>query len=370
MKRLFSHLIVAVFTFVLSVAGMSLFIIHRQSTVEQSKPMGMREKAQPMAQPITETSVSNETSQLRSLSPYDIEIFINANPQANAEEIWRKLGIAGKYNGESHYDLKEKFFTKCQGCEAEIYNYELDGEPGTEALLRISDRLQESCRYLVFKSTDKSSEGEGWKLLGHIDHDFGRYQMPQHFYVLSGGESWLVIRVQEASGSGVALYYDRLFKVSSGGIKEILDYPSEGHQSGVGCQPSREFSGRILNSEVNKGVATITVEFAVSYSTFCTSKDGKDVRLWSKKQRATYKLRLNSKDAVLDYANSSLSENEIKSVYNIDSLSCGDLLKYNFRELAKTASGRNRERKDWLREFLQYCERTPERQVLQQMLVR
>jgi hypothetical protein len=284
MKRILPHLIVAFLTFVLSVAGTSLFLVRHSSNVEGHKPLDAKETITKVeSQPL-----ESESSQLDSLSPYDIESFVNNNPQANVEEIWQRLGIDGEYNGESHYKAGKTFFNQCQGCEAEAYEYELDGESGMEVLLRISDRSQEACRYLIFKSIDESND-ETWKLLGHIDHDFGRYRMPQHFYVLSGGESWLIVQVQEVSGSGVALYYDRLFKVNSRGIEEVLSYPSDGHQSGMSDESERDFSGRISNCSVKHGVATVNVDYAVSYSLF--DENNKRIPLWSKKQKAVYRIR-------------------------------------------------------------------------------
>lgn len=363
MKRILPHIIVALFTFVLSVAGTSLFLVRRSSNIEGQKPLEAKETIAK----VESQALESESSQLESLSPYDIESFINNNPQANVEEIWQGLGIGGEYNGESHYNAGKTFFTQCLGCEAEAYEYELDGESGMEVLLKISDRSQEACRYLIFKPTNES-DNETWKLLGHIDHDFGRYRMPQHFYVLSGGESWLIVQVQEVSGSGVALYYDRLFKVNSRGIEEVLSYPSDGHQSGMSDESERDFSGRISSCSIKHGVAAVNVDFAVSYSLF--DENNKRIPLWSKKQKAVYRINLSSKKVTLVADNSDLSEHEIDNVYNIDSLSNEDLLKYNMRELIKITDGKDVERKEWLQGFLKKCKRTQEKTALKQLLAK
>lgn len=363
MKNFFSKTVVAFLTFFLGVIITSAFFIF-------PKPAD-KELAEPtlvVSQQLVKATLSNEESkpQLKSLSPYDIESFINSNPKTEIVEIWDKLKIADKYNGSSPNDSENGFFGGCSGCEAETYNLELDGQPGTEVLLRIEDRMQEVCRYLIFKYKNSEAEENNWQLFGHIDHDFGRYQMPQHYLVLSGGKSWLVVRVQGASGSGVALYNDRVFTVRNNKVLEILTYPADGHQSGYGSEPSREFAGRVLDSKIENDVATVEVEFTVNYSTFNDTDD--DIQLWSKRQRAILRKRLTSNQFTIDSKKSlGLSDREIESVYGIDSLTAEDLLKYNFAELKKIANGKPKQ-KEWLRKFLLLCKPSSEKNALQRLL--
>lgn len=274
MKNFFSKTVVAFFTFLLGIIITSAFFIFPKPADKELVEPNLVVSEQPV-----KATPNNEGSkpQLKSLSPYDIESFINSNPKTEIGEVWEKLKIGDKYNGDPHYDSNNGFFGGCSGCEAETYNLELDGQPGTEVLLRIEDRMQEACRYLIFKYKNAETEENNWRLLGHIDHDFGRYQMPQHYFVLSGGKNWLVVRVQGASGSGVALYNDRVFTVRNNKVVEILNYPADGHQSGYGFEPSRNFAGRILDSKIENDVATVEVEFTVNYSTFNDTDD--DIRL-------------------------------------------------------------------------------------------
>jgi hypothetical protein len=68
--------------------------------------------------------------------------------------------------------------------------------------------------------------------------------------------------------------------------------------------------------------------------------------------------------------NSDLSEHEIGEVYNIDSLSNEDFLKYNMQGLIKIADGKNAQRKEWLQDFLKKCKRTQEKTALKQLLTK
>ncbi len=365
MKNFFSKTVIAFLTFFLGVIITSVFFIFPKpadKALAEPPSVVIQQPVEAIPTPSDEKS----KPQLKSLSPYDIESFVNSNPKTEIVEIWEKLKIADEYNGSSPYDSERGFFGGCSGCEAETYNFELDGQPGTEVLLRIEDRLQEACRYLIFKYKNSEAEENNWQLIGHIDHDFGRYQMPQHYLVLSGGESWLVVRVQGASGSGVALYNERVFTVRNNKVFEILTYPADGHQSGNNFEPSRNFAGRILDAKLENGVATVEVEFTVDYSTYNDTDD--DISLWSKKQKAIFRKRLNSNQFTIDSKKSSgLSEREIEAVYGIDSLTAEDLLKYNFTDLKKIATERPKQ-KEWLRNFLRLCKPSSEKSALQRLL--
>lgn len=297
MKNFFSKTVVAIHTFLLGVIITSAFFIFPKPVEIKSaepNPIVSEQTVKTTATPNNKES----KPELKSLSPYDIESYINSNPQTEIVEIWEKLKIADKYNGILPYDSENHFFTECSGCEAKTYNFELDGKPGSEVLLRVEDRLQEACRYLIFKYKKSETKEYGWQLIGYIDHDFGRYEMPQHYFLLSDGKNWLVVRVQGASGSGVALYNDRLFTIKNDKVVEVLDYPADGHQEGVGFEPARSFAGRILESKIENNVATIELEFTVNYSTFDGTDD--DIPLWSKKQKAVFRTDLNSKKTIYD----------------------------------------------------------------------
>jgi hypothetical protein len=363
MRRISANLIVLTLTFLIGFSAVKLISLARRSLINRRPAPIMTAGAIQETKQTSVTPSSNEPK-LETLSPYGIQRFINSNPQASLEEVWHGLGIKSANFSESPHEDINDFFNKCYGCDAEIYEYDLDGQPGIELLMRVSDNLQEACRYLIFRR----GKGNEWKLMGHIDHGFGRYRMPQHFFSLSGGDPYLIIQGQGASGSGVALYYDRLFKVTSAGVEEVLSYTSGGHQSGYGFVPDRDFSGRVLSCEIGKGAAKVEVEFAVSYSNYDDS--GGNEMLWSKKQKAVYIRPFNSKRFILDPLKSGLSEKEIEAVYNIDSLTPEDLLKYNFEELRKIALGDQRESKEWLRQFLQNCEDVPHKKDLRQAVRR
>lgn len=363
MKRFSSHLLIAFFTFAVSVFGTALIFYQSSKKEAQQKIANIVETKIELPQNAEKAEAPKETEP-KSLSPYDIASFIYNNPQSDLNVVWQKLNITGKFNSLPNWEKNESFLETCSGCEAETFNYNLDDEPGNEVLLRISDNSQESCRYLLFKPID--SVGNSWKLLGFTDHDFGRYQMPQHSFLLSGGKSFLVVQAQVQSGAGVAQYNDRLFTVQKGKLIELMDYTADGHQSNFSYQGVREFSGRVNDCKIENGKAQIEIEFTVNYTGW-NEKSESDFLLWRKKQKVVYIKSLNSKQKRIDSVKSDINQKEIDTIYNVDSLTDEDVLKYNFEEL-KTIAQEKGKRNQWLREFLSHCENSKEKIILQKLV--
>lgn len=191
--------------------------------------------------------------------------------------------------------------------------------------------------------------------------------MPQHSVVVSGGKTWLLVEVQDGSGSGYAHYSYRLFKVESSRVKELLSFPSEGYLSSCLPFPVQEFSSRIVNCNESEVITTVEVEFSTAYyDDLDTSKTSE--LLWAKNQKEVYTGDTARGRLRLDASKSDMSEQEMDDIYESDPLSSENFLKYNFPQLTKIATGKNTRRKEWLRRYLNKCRDMPENNALQQML--
>jgi hypothetical protein len=306
---------------------------------------------------IAKQSVEEDTyPETNSLSPSDIEFFIDEHPQANLSRLWQRLGI------RRDTDPPNNAFPRCGNCKAQEFLYDLDGERGDEILLSIGDRLSEQYKYLLFKYT--ASGKNDWKLLGHVEA-WGKYKAAQHLIFISDGKPWLIVESQGASGSGVSLYFQTLYQVSKHGLKEILSYPVGGYQAGYGERPSRNFDGKIVSCEIKRGGVTVTLEFTVEYSMWSISRD---VPLFSKRQTLVMSRSLNGGESVIDRKRSGVSQQELETVYNIDSMTEEDFLHFNYVQLHKIAVGKDSERKHWLRNYLNRCTHSSERRQLLKLL--
>jgi hypothetical protein len=232
--------------------------------------------------------------------------------------------------------------------------YDLDAEPGDEALLKISDEISESFRYLVFRNLGDNV----WKLLGHVD-EWGKYRDSQSFTLISSGRPWLITQGQSSSGSGVAFYHNRIFEVTKNRISEVASYEYEGHQSDWDTSPTREFTSRILDIQRVPNQTRVKIELNLDYSL-----DGdKDVPLFSKRQIAVF-VSSSKSDQVLDREESTVTQRELEHVYTVDSMTEHDFLKYNLSELLNLAERGTKAQKNWLKEFLERCETSAEKQRL------
>lgn len=191
-------------------------------------------------------------------SPYDIQRFVEQNPTFDARALWQRLDGADstRLHGESL--ANNRFFEKCDYCSTETDETNV-GEFRDTVLLRIENRGTEECRYLLFQRADSAD----FHLIGFIDHDFGRYQMPKHRWVEIGERTYLVVRVQTTSGSGVSGFADRLFALHHGRLSEIAIYPGQGHEMTTCDDRALEFSGKInqiTGSPTHEMVVRVTLE--------------------------------------------------------------------------------------------------------------
>ena len=282
------------------------------------------------------------------LSPSQIEHFIDNHPKANLEKLWKRLGRNAKSETYGHD------FTLCVACNAESFEYDLDGEPGDETILKISETFGECFRYLIFKYegiTDRK-----WKVIGDVDQ-WGKYKDSRHMVVLGDGRPLLLIEGQGASGSGVSLFINQLLLVSPGGTKEILSFPASGRQSDA--EGYRDFTGQVVSYSIRQQRIEVTLRFHVSYGVYSS---GETEELFSKTQTAVYSGSINS--LTLQRSRSTISEREIEHIYNIDSMTENDFLKYNYDELLNLANHGNQKQKSWLKNDLQTFRNSDEKRML------
>ena len=112
---------------------------------------------------------------------------------------------------------------------------------------------------------------------------------------------------------------------------------------------------------------TAEIDYSVRYTIADLHNPAENIILFDKHQPATITKRVRGHEQ-FDRKRSSLSERELDAVYNIDSLSDEDFLKYNYKELMQIAAGPDLNRRAWLTQFLRTCENTSEHRRLRQML--
>jgi len=337
-------------------------IVSTSATVPASNPKSLPE-SQPVELPDT----------AKSISPIELARSINnarrAQTVVELADTWRKLG------------LEAGSFEVCgSDCEAKVFRYELSSHSGPEVVVKLTQSF-DICRYLIF---GQAKDG-GWKFLGHVDHDFNKYEMARQRIGTVNGKSFLIVRGQEGSGSGYALYAETWYEVSDKGVKPVLSYPSDGHTSPWPAGLARSFKVSTIPGAA--GANRLTVQYTVSYDT--AGYDGDNVRLeFVNRLRASYNWDAASGKFVLDPQQSNISAAEIAAIANIESeeepkdgTKIGEttfysssrafvgggyevFLKYNLPRLMTIVKGRAAKSKAWLKQFLTECRETDEKKAL------
>jgi hypothetical protein len=318
-------------------------------------------------------------------SPYEIAKLVNENrrqqklSRVNAvldlRPIWQRLR------------LDSGSFDECGGdCTAEISTLDLNSKPGPEVILKLTG-FSERCRFLVFRKV-----GRAWTVVGHVDHNFNRYQMARHRVVRFSGKPWLLIRGQEGSGSGFSLYSETWYQVSQSGIRSVLSYPVAGTTYPWPAGLAREFKAQTITDSKSSG--DLVLRYIVSYIKLDYNSN-KPSNFMINEHRVRFKWNKKTKSFKFNPARSDVSEAEISAIANIEDekSSAGKtlgsmkfysgtenkawvgggyevFLKYNLGSLMKVASDKNNKDREWLRLFLNDCHDIPEKRALTAALER
>lgn len=339
----------------------------------QHPPTQIAEDAQPTGEVDDDAQPSHETYEPIkprpvSISPYELKRLIDKNEQTedsfDLRPIWKKLGI--------EMDVDEPF-ASCDNCahccEAKIYSLNNEGGQDNEVLFALDFGEPSATLYLIFKEIGTQHNGRArWNLLGLIPYSYGApFIAPSYRVVTAGKQRWLAIEYIAGHGAGYGLDFEDWYEISERGMPQVLTY-----QTGLfACCSSPEIDSRtkILKINSKDGAATVTLQFANSFE---IDPSNERFPLWRTRRKVTYIKRRGTSKFVLDPLNSEMTGKELYALSHVyfddDGDYLKDILKYNYRELASIAAGRDTKRKEWLRDFLNTCNDSPEKQSLQKLL--
>lgn len=316
---------------------------------------------------------------LTQVDPIAVQKLIRAHPDFNVASLWRSLGIPNELDtvyrklGVAAPDSNPTFDHCLGDCVAEITRANLDADPTEEVVLKVFQRWG-LCRFLIFKPVGRPAAGLGqWRFLGHADHDFARYYMPEHRAAVLGGKRYFVMAAQGVSGTGVSLQYDRWYEIEPAGMREILSLPARGGECRDLRSLCRDFESKVVTrSDTAQGeefVVSFTVRYTGNYFLVNESQE-RDVFLLSRAQRAVYVRSQGSGNYSFAARRSDISMREIGTVFNIDTLTCKDFLVFNISGLAQIASNGDGFVKEWLARYVSQCDSSPERSRFLELLRR
>lgn len=347
MKRHVFGIFIAALSFAI---GLAAAVAVATLTTKRAEPKGIWSKA----------DEDGEALKPISTSPYEIARVVNESKRKwDVERLVLTIDLVPTWK---ELNVPAGGFAACGGgdCEADVARYELNGEPGKEVVLRLN-KPSNCSRYLIFKRAD----GE-WRLLGDLEYDFNRYEDSAYHVEHLDDRSWLVIRAQQGSGSGFALYGESWFEVGRDDVREVLSYPAEGSLYPEQDTLGHEFQTEIVSMENAEGRASVTLQFNVTYTTFDGNITREPFRLFDNSQRARYVWDENARSFVFDAKGSNITPEEMNAVAAGEVISKLDVwdvfLKYNCgRILRVAASGGRTKREKWLRGRAEMCDAAPQK---------
>lgn len=297
-----------------------------------------------------------------SVSPYEIKQYIEDHQKdesVSLAEYWKRLGI----------DIEE--WKRYGTCEVAIFELALGRGEETNVMLRLYDPSGWSMggtRYLFFKPFATAHQPE-WKLLGYVDFQDQRYEVPEHRLINSGEDHWLVLTILSGRGSGYGLYHDNWYEIDDSGMKPVLSYPSSKVLSWRDPIPVLEASSKVIRATRESNRTSVLIEFTASYVIYGGAHLKEKVELWAKTQSAVFVRSSGQERFKLDARQSQLSNKELYTIYDGEGPSNSEILRYNFDDLERIATGTNEWAKEWLRSYLSECWKTPETQRLLRTMV-
>ncbi len=292
-----------------------------------------------------------------SVSPYSIRQYVEehkSDEYVSLEVFWEQLGI----------DVEE--WKKYERCEAAIFELNLGSDEAASVMVRLYDHSGWSMggtRYLLFKPVVTARKTE-WKLLGHVDFEDQRYEVPQHRVIRSGTDHWIVFTVLAGRGSAFSLHQDQWYEIADDAIKLVLGYPSSKYLGWSDFIPMLNAGSKIISATTESERTTVVIELSVSFYLEDAGAAKEKTDLWVKKQRAVFVRFPDADGFVLDAKRSQVSSAELNVIYDGEGPTNSELLRYHFAELERLASSSNEIGKAWLLSFLDQCRHIPERERL------
>jgi hypothetical protein len=189
-------------------------------------------------------------------------------------------------------------------------------------------------RFVVFFSPWNSKDS--WRLVGHADTE-SKYAVPS-YRIESNPVGAFLVTSESSGGSGVFRENEVWYELNPGTSRQVLKYPRSGNDSpffrgtsnGRTYLLSREWQA--TRQPPQEKDISVTVDLTVRYSI----EDEKDSELFTRKQTAVFQWDAPSRTYKLDAKNSSVTEEELNTVYDFDKLTIQKFIEINLDQLRKS----------------------------------
>jgi hypothetical protein len=234
----------------------------------------------------------------------------------------------------------------------------LPGGPDRVVLVRIAGPYAVEHVYVAY-----AREGSTWRRLGNACFLFSKYFEPQHRVVTLGGRSWVVFRVMSGGGTGYLAADEWWYEVAGRSWREVLVLPSDGHQLAEPHHAGRKYVVSVADWYRDAGGEHLRARVQIRFSGFLLEED-RYVGLGVRDGELVYTRAPGRERFELDAARSGMSARELKKLGETDYMRREDYLQFQFENVKRRLTGGSTLERKWLREFLRFCPKTPERAEL------
>jgi hypothetical protein len=208
------------------------------------------------------------------------------------------------------------------------------------------------CRMVFFKRT-----AGNWHLSGIVDIRVERLEPVRVRLRQAGTRRWVELTSAESEGTGIFAHVVTWYDVTDRGVKKVLEYPGDGHlfagdlfmPLGVGYAVKSTFRDITIQGRR----AGIRVQLSVNFQ-YIGERDFKDL-FPPTVETAIFHENLDGTFTLTP--SPTLNSDKLSKLYFIArrELTAQEFLDLEFRQLQPIASGRDEEKKAWLRDFLDQC---------------
>ena len=287
------------------------------------------------------------------MDPFMIRKLIGGNrSEFPVDQLWEFLSIGPEMDLLNNPSLKrdeEPEFASCPSCETELRLIDLDGDRDNDAVLGIASLGGfGDYRLLAFERVKG-----GWRFAGYTDHDINKYYSPRLRTTRLGGETFLVLKCQGGSGTGLRISFERWYTLYEGEFRELISFPDESFTSQMSGELVQDSKARVVGYSVKNGVGRFAVRFSNRFSAHaeCTSGGWRDIDLFTARKNAVY-VEQPSGSYALDPAASEISEDEIYEAHTPWGLSPAQFRRFYRGEMRSVQKRSSSCAKYWLNSWL------------------
>ncbi len=283
------------------------------------------------------------------ISPEDITSCIRNETDCDLIRIWEELGIKSELiSRNSTINEVEKFI---------ITPTE---DSGPVVLVRIQVNSWDF-QYLVFELNGKAD----WRFKGNIEFTVQKYSPPKHRLVhIDLKNYYLAFMSLSSTGTGVSLYEQTWHTIRTNSVGEVLRFPVKGHVNGWGLPFNRSFNSRIVKTENRDGVPTVEIEYEENYTNGYYDDNSVDL-LFTSVRKAQYMWDKNTNRFRLNSSQSDLMVEDVEGIFNDGP---EGFLRHHYKDIQQLAVSENKDKRNWLKKFIEKLNPTQERQRIEKLL--